>query len=110
MPRCAYDIALKGYDGTEDTDNHVKWISAPSLLVLINFLIEWGLVTRVQSVDTLNPRASRFYTFADGIDVRIADDGKPHVDPKHVSFADLVLEWEALADAKPAVPAEPVAS
>lgn len=67
MRRC-FDVTLKGFNGdTDETDELVKWVIAPSREVLDQWLAKQGLTDLVQTIDEMEHASE--YTFADGVDV-----------------------------------------
>jgi hypothetical protein len=66
------EVTLNGFDGgSDETDNLVKWISAPNQAMVERYIDETGLRPHVQSV--IEIREDTNLTFADGIDIILSD-------------------------------------
>jgi len=70
-----FQITLKGWqpeDATSETELCIKWVNAPTREHLDHWLKSQGYTDLVQEIDTDLPQ---HYTFEDGVDLVIQDDG-----------------------------------
>jgi hypothetical protein len=65
-----FELTLPGFDGTSDTDGCVKWIKAPGLIVVADFLGKHGVVGELQGIDPPDELGLK-----EGIDLILDEDG-----------------------------------
>lgn len=79
-----FDVTLKGFDGgTDETDDLVKWVSAPNIELVNRYIDATGLREHVRDVTPF--REGDQLTFADGIDIILEDHSCDHEDEVRIA-------------------------
>lgn len=66
-----YALNLPGFDGVDDTVLSVKWIQAPSMIKVANFLLKNGVIGSIEAVD-----GPVIFGIKDGVDVILDEEGE----------------------------------